>query len=261
VAVEEVAVVVLATDNPAAVLQPSPADRDKQQTGAAAVLTVIPDVLTEEELAAVLDLVGSGPEFADGSDTAGYRAQRGKKLEQLRGDDEVNRQIARIVLDALDRNETFNRVAMPRQALAPFVSRCRPGMEHGLHFDNAFSGGLHRLRKDIALTLFLSDPASYDGGELTITTGWGGERAYKPAQSSAVVYPADRLHRVSKVTRGERLVAVTWIESYVRDPAKREIILDMLCVAEHLHGIDPDAPQTELAYKCHANLMRRWADT
>jgi PKHD-type hydroxylase len=223
--------------------------------------TIIPDILSPEELEHVLGLLAEEPDYADGSDVAGYRAGRRKHGDQLRLDHPVNQEIGRIVLDALDRNRRFDRIAMPKQALAPFVARYGPGKALGTHLDEPLARrGLIRVRKDIAVSLFLSDPASYDGGELVVETPWG-EHAMKGPLNSAAVYPADRLHRVNKVTRGERITVVTWIESHVRDAGQREVLADMLAVAEHLHGIDPDARVTDIAYKCWSDLMRRWVET
>ena len=115
------------------------------------------------------------------------------------------------------------------------------------------------LRTDVAVTIFLNSPADYDGGELLVDSPFG-EQEVKLPDGSAVCYPASTLHRVTPVTRGERLAAITWVQSYVRDPARREILADIDNVYQHLTDTDVESEATDLAYKTYENLLRMWAE-
>ncbi|MDA8363186.1 MAG: Fe2+-dependent dioxygenase, partial [Gammaproteobacteria bacterium] len=128
------------------------------------------------------------------------------------------------------------------------------------HVDDPVMGGDGALyRSDIAITLFLNDPQQYDGGELEIRTAFGSQSVKLPA-GDAVMYPASSLHRVTPVTRGERLVAVTWAQSLVRDPAKRELLYELNQAREALLAAAPDAPETTRVNTAYVNLVRMWGE-
>jgi PKHD-type hydroxylase len=116
-----------------------------------------------------------------------------------------------------------------------------------------------KVRTDQSVTLFPSDPGDYDGGELLIQFG-GGEEAVKLPAGAAVVYPSGALHRVAPVTRGERLAAVTWVQSFIRDPAKREVLHDLDIVCTSLRESAPDGENSRLTHKTYFNLMRMWSE-
>ncbi len=132
-------------------------------------------------------------------------------------------------------------------------------MAYGFHVDNPLMGKKPRTRVDLAVTVFLSDPADYDGGELIMASPFGDQEVKLPA-GAAVLYPANTLHKVAPITRGERLAGVTWIKSHVRDMGQREMLYDLYRIRESLTKIDPDGEDTGLAAKTYANLMRMWAD-
>ncbi len=132
-------------------------------------------------------------------------------------------------------------------------------MAYGDHVDDPVMGPGPRYRSDIAITVFLSDPESYDGGELVIRTSFG-DRAVKLAAGEAIMYPASSQHHVAEVTRGERLVAVTWVQSLVRDPVKRELLYELNLAREKLLRELPDAEETARVNTAYVNLVRMWAD-
>jgi PKHD-type hydroxylase len=223
------------------------------------VITVIGDVLTFEELQKVRDAF-AGMVFVDGKATAGHRAKRVKQnLQADRAKSPQAADLEEIVLGALRRNAEFKRAALPRHIRPPLFSRYEPGMHYGRHVDDAIMGSSHRARSDLSVTLFVSDPQDYDGGELAIETPFGEQEIKLPA-GAAVVYESSTLHRVVPVTRGYRLAAVTWVQSLVRDPAAREILHDLDLVRHACNRLAPDAHETDLAYKAYVNLMRMWAE-
>ncbi len=220
------------------------------------MLAVIADLLDAETLGRIRqELTRSA--FVDGKTTAGYRARRVKANEQLACGDHAVRDL---VVDALKRNKTFKKLALPKAIRPPLISRYRPGMTYGYHVDDAMMGDDKTARSDVSVTVFLNDPDDYEGGELEILSGFGPSSAKLPA-GAALVYPASTLHRVCPVTRGERLVAVTWVQSLVRDPAQREILHDLQQIQERLNAIDPEAQETNLAFKSYSNLLRMWSES
>jgi PKHD-type hydroxylase len=223
------------------------------------MIYIIPNVMTAAEIDELAKLIGESS-FEDGIATAGTQARRVKKNEQLARGDKNKPEVQKRVRDALMRSTEFRRATLPKSIRPCLISRYRPGMHYGLHVDNGVMGSEVPVRSDIAVTLFLCEPGQYDGGELVIHTNFG-PREVKLPMGSAVVYPASSLHEVAPLTRGERLCAVTWLQSLVRDPARREILYELDLVRRRLHEQQPEAEETYLVQKNHANLLRMWADT
>jgi PKHD-type hydroxylase len=198
--------------------------------------------------------------FEDGRVTAGVDARKVKRNEQVsddpdRGDPKLEA-MQDLVMDLLWDHDLFVTAAQPKQIHPPLFSRYLPGMSYGTHLDNALMGD---MRIDLSLTLFLSDPSEYDGGELVIDFSTG-ERAVKLPAGSAVLYATTAPHRVAEVTRGQRLVAVTWLRSLVRDPAAREILLDLKTAQDQLIEQLGKTTEVDLIEKTYTNLLRRWAE-
>jgi len=222
------------------------------------MMLCIPEVLTRAELERMRTVL-AGAEFADGRATAGYRGRRVKNNLQLSRENAAGNDMALIVEQALWRNETFGWAVWPKQIRGILFSRYEPGMSYGNHVDNAIMGKANLWRSDVAFTVFLADPADYDGGELVIESPLGAQEI-KLAAGEAVVYPASSVHRVAEVTRGQRLAAVGWVQSQVRDSAQREVLWDLERIKRLMATRLPDAPETDLAFKTQANLLRMWAD-
>jgi len=166
--------------------------------------------------------------FVDGKVTAhGLAAEVKNNLQIPRTGPELG-EADRILIAALQENHDFQRFAFPRRLTFPMYSRYDPGMEYGAHVDDAMMSSRNGdpVRSDFALTIFLSAAASYEGGELVIETSMG-EEEIKLDAGEAVVYSAGAIHRVNPVTRGARLVAITWAQSIVRDEQVRAILRDL----------------------------------
>lgn len=198
--------------------------------------------------------------FEDGRATAGGNARLVKRNEQVssapENKDPKLEEMQDFVEDLLWNHELFSAAALPSKIRRPLFSRYTPGMSYGTHMDNAL---MAEMRIDLSITLFLSEPSEYDGGELVIDFSTG-ERAIKLAAGSAVLYPTTALHRVAEVTRGQRLAAVTWIRSLVRDPAKRELLLDLKTAHHQLAKQIGKTAEVDLISKTHTNLLRRWVE-
>lgn len=198
--------------------------------------------------------------FEDGRATAGGNARLVKNNEQVSDDPE--RPDPRLVAmqdhvtELLWDHSYFVAAAQPKIIHPPLFSRYLPGMGYGTHMDNAL---MDEMRVDISLTLFLSDPSTYDGGELVIDFSTG-ERSIKLPAGSGVLYATTALHRVTEVTRGQRLAVVTWVRSLVRDPAAREILLDLKTAQHRLTSLLGKTPEIDLLGKSYTNLLRRWIE-
>jgi PKHD-type hydroxylase len=168
--------------------------------------------------------------------------------------------LIRILMATLGHDETFRFGVLPHRVADPIFARYRPGMTYGDHVDDPIMGARGpRFRTDVSMTVFLNPPESYEGGELVIRTSFG-ERRVKLAAGDAVAYPSSSLHHVAEVTRGERLVALTWIQSYVRDPARRELLYELNLAREHLLKSAPEAEHTARVDCSYNNLVRMWSD-
>lgn len=222
------------------------------------MLMCIPDILDRTEVKKIRAAIAGTP-FGDGRRTAGHRARRIKNNLQMDRSTPATKEVVGLLLGGLRRNLTFQRAFLPKSVRPPLVSRYEAGMNYGLHVDDAFMGSTARMRSDVSLTIFLSDLADYDGGELIMASPFGAQEIKLPA-GAAVVYPSSTLHQVAPVTRGERLAAVTWAQSHVRDAAQRELLYDLFQIRKKLAKLDPDGAETDLAFKTYSNLLRMWAD-
>lgn len=199
-------------------------------------------------------------EFVDGKLSAGKAAQQVKRNTELSTSTEMAQHLAKIIMGNLYNHADFRNAALPHRVATPIVARYTEGMTYGDHIDDPVMGQEgQRFRCDIALTLFLNDPKEYAGGELVVHTSFG-EQQIKLAAGDAVLYPASSVHRVAPVTVGQRRVAVTWIQSLIRDPAQREILYNINQTREQLLEHDPEAEQTKRLDNAYTNLIRMWAE-
>ena len=223
------------------------------------MLITIPDLLDKDTLAEVRRLLVDA-EFVDGRFSAGRDAQRVKHNEELKTGAAQAEQLNRMVLGALYEHPTFQAAAMPLKMSSAFFARYQPGQNYGQHVDDAVMGPQGgQYRTDVSSTIFLSAPDEYEGGELKIETEVG-EQTIKLPAGHAVFYPSGSLHRVNAVTSGERLVAVSWTQSMVRDPQHRALLYDLYIVKETMLNINPDAEASARANRAYINLFRQWAE-
>ncbi|MEG3847818.1 Fe2+-dependent dioxygenase [Microcoleus sp. herbarium19] len=222
------------------------------------MILCIADVLTAQELDAINSALHSA-KFVDGKTTAGWHARLVKQNTQLQDDGSAPVQnLKTLVSQALQRNSLFQMAVLPKKIRPALFSRYQKAMSYGSHVDNAVMGQSELMRSDVSLTLFLSQPESYDGGELVIESSQG-EQGYKLPAGSMIVYPSTTLHRVEAVTAGSRLAAVTWVQSLVRDSAQREILFDLETARQILFEKSGKTSEFDLISKSYANLLRQWA--
>jgi PKHD-type hydroxylase len=180
-----------------------------------------------------------------------------KQNEQLH-DAEAYQRSSQLLLQAFYRSEEFIEFAFPDKIAPPMITRYRPGMKYGAHADAAYiqlPGA--SIRSDISCTVFLNDPGSYEGGELNIRLGDSNLR-FKLKPGEAIVYPSDSLHQVEPVTQGERLVAITFIQSRVADPFKRYMLFELNEIAA-LEGRKLDNDNFQRLQLVQQNLLRMWS--
>lgn len=224
------------------------------------MLLRIPSVLDRNEVELARRMLGTIP-FVDGKLSAGQAAQRVKSnLEADRRAVRELEQLNNLVMGKLVQHPVYRSGALPLRVAAPYYARYAPGMRYGDHVDDPIMGSDGALyRSDLSITVFLNEPSAYDGGELVVNTPFGEQLVKLPA-GDAVMYPSSSLHRVAEVTRGERLVAVTWLQSLVRDPARRELLHELNSVRERLLAAAPDSEDARLINKTYVNLVRMWGD-
>lgn len=217
------------------------------------------EVLKNDELMLVHEWL-THANFVDGRLSAGAAAKRVKNNQELDSRAAELERLNNLVMGNLTRHPVYRGGALPLHLAAPYYARYRPGMSYGDHLDDPIMGADGVMyRSDIAITIFLNAPEEYDGGELVVQTAFG-DQAVKPPAGDAVLYPASSIHHVNPVTRGERLVAVTWVQSLVRDPSRRELLYGLNQARGKLLQSAPDAAETVQVNAAYLNLIRMWSD-
>ena len=220
-------------------------------------LVHIPELLTASELITIDALIANAG-FVDGKLTASLAAKDVKNNLQLEAGSASLAEVQQIINTALSQSPLFNIAALPKTVYPFLVSKYSAGKYYGWHVDSPVMGN-PPIRTDLAMTIFLSDPATYEGGELSIQSG-SGVTNFKPAKGDAVLYPCQYLHCVNEIKSGERVAAVTWIQSNVKDPGQRQILFQLNQVHSAMFQQAPNAPATNLLLQTHSNLFRMWAD-
>ncbi|MBL0337120.1 MAG: Fe2+-dependent dioxygenase [Chitinophagaceae bacterium] len=217
----------------------------------------IPALLQEAELNRIDQLL---PElqYQDGKATASMAARDIKNNVQAEQGTAGLLEIQAIVNNALATSPIFNIAALPKEVYSPIISKYGPGQYYGWHVDSPIMGN-PPMRTDLAMTIFLSDPATYEGGELVLQTA-SGAIAFKPAKGDAVLYPCQYLHCVNEVKSGERKAVVTWIQSNVASPEKRQILFDLNQIHAMLCQQNPHSQEANLLLQTHSNLFRMWGE-
>ena len=226
----------------------------------------VPQLLTPDQVAEMRDVMAKA-DWVDGRITAGAQSGQAKHNLQIPENSPAARALGEIILTALGRNELFTSAALPLRVFPPLFNRYDGGMAFGSRIDNAVrlvkpslgSGALIRVRTDLSATLFLTDPADYDGGELVIDDTYG-EHRVKLAAGDMVLYSATSRHHVTPVTRGSRQSSFFWIQSMVRDERARQMLFEMDGAIQALRRQLGDSADLITLTGLYHNLVRRWAD-
>ncbi|MDF1485135.1 Fe2+-dependent dioxygenase [Ramlibacter sp. H39-3-26] len=221
----------------------------------------VPRVLTAEqvrEFRAVLDAA----DWVDGRASVGSQGAQVKQNRQLPTGSPVAQRLGALVLEALSRSALFFSAALPLRIVPPLFNRYEGGENYGLHVD----GAVRRqpdgqwLRTDLSCTLFLSEPDSYEGGELEVVDTYGTHEVKLPA-GDAILYPSSSLHQVLPVTRGARVGSFFWLQSMVRDEERRRQLFELDQVIQALRGRVGECAQTLTLTNHYHNLLRMWTET
>jgi PKHD-type hydroxylase len=221
----------------------------------------IPHVLSAEQVAHCRDVFARA-EWQDGRVTAGHQSGQVKRNLQLPEKGQAARELGELVLAALEKSPLFISAVLPRQVFPPLFNRYEAGMGFGSHVDNAIrqvTGSATRLRTDVSATLFLSEPDSYEGGELVVEDTYGSHSVKLPA-GDLILYPSTSLHHVTPVTRGVRLASFFWVQSMVRDAGQRALLFDLDASIMQLNKEVPGSPSLVMLTGVYHNLLRQWAE-
>lgn len=223
------------------------------------MLITISDILDPQRLDFIKQVLVNAS-FVDGTLSAGMAARRVKNNEELSTNEESIQQLNNLVMGNLVQHTDFKAAAIPIRVAAPYYARYTKGMSYGNHVDDPIMGPAgQQYRSDVSVTVFLNEPEEYDGGELVIETSFG-QQEVKLKAGSAVIYPSSSLHHVNEVTKGTRFVAITWVQSMVRDPAKRELLFQLNQARESLLKTRPDETETKSIDIAYVNLFRMWSE-
>jgi PKHD-type hydroxylase len=222
------------------------------------MILVVAGVLSPEELVHVRSsLVGA--RFVDGRASAGALAQEQKHVLQLDRTGDGQREAGELIARALLRHPKVQAAALPKSIRHPSINRYEPGMYYGPHLDAVLMTGAVATRTDLSVTVFLSDASDYTGGELVLDAE-PSPVTIKAAAGDAVLYPSGSIHRVTPVETGVRLVAVTWLQSLVRNAEQRRVLFEL---GEAIAALEARDPRDEVLLRLRAardNLLRMWVE-
>lgn len=227
------------------------------------MLVHIENVLNKEAVASLRDaLLGSAQDWVDGRVTAGHQGAPVKANAQIDEHSTLARECQRVIATALERNPLFISAALPNVLYPPMFNRYEVGMKFGLHVDGGIRLHPHtgqKLRTDLSATLFLTEPDTYDGGDLQIEDTYGTHSAKFPA-GDMVLYPSTSLHEVTPVTRGVRLACFTWVQSMVRDDGDRRLLFELDTAIQRLTQTGADEAARRSLVGTYHNLLRKWGE-
>lgn len=226
------------------------------------MLLKIPQVLTKAQVASCKQVLLDA-DWADGNVTAGYQSAQAKHNLQLPENSPAARQLGDLVLQALAQNKLFMSAALPLKIFPPLFNCYQGGQSFGVHADNAIRqvpGTPVKVRTDLSMTLFFSEPEEYEGGELVIEDTYGAH-SVKLAAGDMVLYPSTSLHKVTPVTRGRRLASFFWLQSMVASDEKRSLLFDMDMAIQSLRQQLADSREIVQLTGVYHNLLRQWAQT
>jgi PKHD-type hydroxylase len=227
------------------------------------MILCIADILPAELLEETRAVFACG-RFQEGARTAGWHARSLKNNLQLDPAQPAVKKVQKKILAALWAHDLVRSSALPKAFRPLLFSRYETSMSYGRHVDDALMGGLDEMhsrqtRTDVSFTIFLNLPEEYEGGELVMESA-AGEQSYKLPAGYAVFYPSTTLHRVNEITTGARLAVVGWLQSFVPDAAKREMLFELDAVRRAVFQREGKSAEFDTLAKVYSNLLRMWAE-
>lgn len=227
------------------------------------MLITIPDIMSKDEVRHFRGVLDAA-EWESGSKTAGIQSQSVKQNQQLPVSSDAALKLGQFLLQKLSANSLFLSAALPLRILPPMFNRYETEETFGVHVDNAIRLNhltQERLRTDLSMTVFLSEPDEYDGGELIVEDHYGAQEV-KLEAGHMVLYPATSLHQVTPVTRGARVSSFFWLQSMIRSDAHRTMLFDLDQTIQTLAGrLDTGDSEVVRLTGIYHNLIRTWAET
>lgn len=225
------------------------------------MLTIIEQILDADEVRDFRQKLATA-DWSDGAASAGTRSVNVKQNLQLGRQDALGIELGNIILRKLGNDPLFVSASLAEKIWPPIFNLYQDGGHYGTHSDAALMRlpeANMTIRSDLSATLFLSEPDEYDGGELVIEEHYGAQPV-KLAAGDMILYPSSSLHQVTPVTRGQRICAITWMQSAVADASAREMLFDL---DQSIQALTPDRPDDDadinrLIHVYH-NMLRRWA--
>ena len=221
------------------------------------MLVIIPDLLKFTEIEAIQSVL-SQCNYVDGKLSAGNDARKYKRNEEAAPAAEQFEALNNVVMSRLVQHPLYLNSVLPIKISLPIYARYSSGMAYGSHIDDPVMGGSSKYRSDVSITVFLNNPDEYEGGELTIETDYGSQN-FKQNAGSAIIYPSSSRHEIKQVTRGERLVAIAWVQSMVRSAEQRQVLYQLHQAREQLSS-EPSTRLYQQVNDSYANLVRMWAE-
>jgi PKHD-type hydroxylase len=225
------------------------------------MLIHVPKVLSPEQVSECRRLLDVA-EWGDGKATVGEQGALAKRNRQLPELSPTGKQLGELILTALSRNPLFFSAALPLKTVPPLFNRYESGEHYGPHIDGAVRavpGSSHFIRTDLSSTLFLTDPADYDGGELVVFDTFGSHQVKLPA-GDLVLYTSGSLHKVNPVTRGARISSFFWTQSMVPDERHRDALFQLDQNIQKIRGKLGESEETIALAGHYHNLLRMWSE-
>lgn len=226
------------------------------------MLIQIPEVLTKEQVAYARKVLDEA-EWVDGKVTAGHQSAEVKNNMQLPEGSKAATEIGDMILAALGKNPLFISAALPLRIFPPLFNRYSGGQNFGTHVDNAIRqipGTPFKIRTDLSATLFLAEPEEYEGGELVVEDNYGIHKV-KLAAGNMILYPSTSLHHVTEVTKGARVASFFWMQSMIREDAKRTLLFDLDNATRFAGDTNGgNHPITVQLTGVYHNLLRMWSE-
>ena len=226
------------------------------------MLLHVPHVLSKQHVQSIRQAMNQHNQWESGKNSAGAQAKNIKNNLQIDTNSELYQQLSQFILQQIKNSLLIQSFALPKETLPPLFNCYQDSGHYGNHVDSAvhfFKEKNISVRTDVSMTLFLSEPDEYEGGELVIEDTYG-EHVVKLDAGDAIVYPATSLHRVEAVTRGARIAACTWIQSMVKDDWQRSMLFNLdLTIMKLREKLGDNEELVHLTSHYH-NLLRQWAN-
>lgn len=222
----------------------------------------IPEILTKQQVTELRQQLDVSHAWIQGQQSAGFQAKKIKNNLQIDVNSIIYQSLSPKILQALQRNAQVQSAALPKHILSPMFNCYQDAGNYGNHVDSAvqYSDATgHAIRTDVSITLFLSEPNEYEGGELIIEDNYGSHEVKLDA-GDAILYPATSLHRVEPVTHGKRVAAFTWLQSMVKDDWQRSMLFNLDMTIMKLRQDLGDSEEIISLTSHYHNLLRQWGD-